>query len=355
MSTTLRALAILTLTFVLACGPDLRSDAIELTRTRSQAWAEHIDALPAYLERYEREWLERHPYEDLDVRRSGHKIAARRYRATSPTDGPPIVLLHGFPDGQHLYDFVVPGLRQTRDVITFDYLGWGASDKPSPDQHTYDSASLLADLEAVLGVVDAPSYVIVVHDAGAWPGIDWALENPARTHALVILNAVYHPAFALVTPPGLDQFVGDSQERNELASRMQKDDRLWLLGSAEEEIIGVSAQLDLFMDNEENQAEILPVLQATSLDMRPAFMALAARLTDEAAARFFSPGDMNEFQKPVRIVFGANDPTLNLDVAADFESHFPNTTRVDIEGANHFVQIDDPDAVAAQILKAGQP
>jgi pimeloyl-ACP methyl ester carboxylesterase len=37
--------------------------------------------------------------------------------------------MHGFPDNLHIYDRLVPALHG-RQVITFDFLGWGASDKP---------------------------------------------------------------------------------------------------------------------------------------------------------------------------------------------------------------------------------
>ncbi|MCG8489718.1 MAG: alpha/beta fold hydrolase [Chromatiales bacterium] len=56
--------------------------------------------------------------------------------------------MHGFPDSMHLYDRLVPLLVESRHIITFDFLGWGDSDKP--EQHRYDVASLRRDLEAVI-------------------------------------------------------------------------------------------------------------------------------------------------------------------------------------------------------------
>jgi pimeloyl-ACP methyl ester carboxylesterase len=38
---------------------------------------------------------------------------------------PAVVLLHGFPDDMHLYDWVLPDLTGRRRVITLDFLGWG--------------------------------------------------------------------------------------------------------------------------------------------------------------------------------------------------------------------------------------
>ena len=50
-------------------------------------------------------------------------------RPRLPGRGPAIVLMHGFPDDLHLYDRLVPELAGRR-VVSFDFLGWGASDKP---------------------------------------------------------------------------------------------------------------------------------------------------------------------------------------------------------------------------------
>ena len=55
---------------------------------------------------------------------------------------------------------------------------------------------------------------------------------------------------------------------------------------------------------------------------------------------------MKAFEPPVHIVFGADDPYLNLEVAESFANAFPNSTRIDVGGAHHYVQVDAPAAVA---------
>jgi pimeloyl-ACP methyl ester carboxylesterase len=56
-----------------------------------------------------------------------YRIYVREY----PGEEPAIVLMHGFPDNLHLYDRLVPHLSPERRVVTFDFLGWGASDNPA--------------------------------------------------------------------------------------------------------------------------------------------------------------------------------------------------------------------------------
>src|SRR6185369_11203875 len=97
-------------------------------------------------------------YETTSVHLDGHAIHARVY----PGDGPVIVLMHGFPDNLHLYDRVIPYLAP-RSIITFDFLGWGASDKPEDYDYTAENQAL--ELAAVMDQLVLEPAVLVAHDA----------------------------------------------------------------------------------------------------------------------------------------------------------------------------------------------
>ena len=60
-----------------------------------------------------------------------HRIYAREYLGEEPA----IIMMHGFPDNVHLYDRLVPYLSPRR-LVVFDFLGWGASDKPRKYSYT---------------------------------------------------------------------------------------------------------------------------------------------------------------------------------------------------------------------------
>jgi haloalkane dehalogenase len=62
------------------------------------------------------------------VPRGQGRVYARDYQGA----GPAFVLMHGFPDNLHIWDDLVPYLVESgRRVVTFDFLGFGASDKSS--------------------------------------------------------------------------------------------------------------------------------------------------------------------------------------------------------------------------------
>jgi pimeloyl-ACP methyl ester carboxylesterase len=90
----------------------------------------------------------------------GHSIFVRH----RPGSGPPVVLLHGYPsssyDWRHMFE-----LLGDRSLTTFDFLGFGLSDKPR--DHRY-SLSGQADLvEAVVARFVEPPVVLVAHDMGS--------------------------------------------------------------------------------------------------------------------------------------------------------------------------------------------
>jgi hypothetical protein len=88
------------------------------------------------------------------------------YARDYPGREPAIVLLHGFPDDLHLYDRLVPELAGRR-VVSFDFLGWGASDKPGG--YPYTAANQTGDLDAVIQHLGFGSVVLVAHDASGPP------------------------------------------------------------------------------------------------------------------------------------------------------------------------------------------
>ena len=90
-----------------------------------------------------REWIDQ--CETLITRR-GHRIAFRRRG-----HGPTVLLLHGFPTWSYDYADVATDLATDHDVVTLDFLGYGASDKPDPYEYSVaESADVVQDLVAHL-------------------------------------------------------------------------------------------------------------------------------------------------------------------------------------------------------------
>src|SRR5262245_8959588 len=128
-------------------------------------------------------------YVERRVPRDAHALYARDY----PGDGPAFVLMHGFPDNLRIYDALAPLLaRADRRVVAFDFLGYGASDKPA-DYH-YTAEGMEGDLDAVVAALGLGPVVPVAHDASGPTAINWALAHQAQVAALALLNTYYDAA-----------------------------------------------------------------------------------------------------------------------------------------------------------------
>ena len=253
-----------------------------------------------YVADYERAYRAQHPYETSAVPRGGNHLYARVFGTQHAPGGPTFLLMHGFPDSLHLYDGIAPLLAATRQTVAFDFLGWGESDKPA--DHVYDTPSLIADIDAAIQHFALSHVVLVAHDASGPPAIEWALANPDRVSALVLLNTYYSRTPTLKPPEAIARYSKPGLWRDiQVRGAMYSDSR-WQAGFME--------QVSKFFANREAREKYLPVLAHQALGIRPAFFGLNKVLEKEIEARNARLPALRTLDRPVRIVFGAADPYL---------------------------------------------
>ena len=228
------------------------------------------------------------------VQRNQHRIYVREYPGAEPT----IVLMHGFPDNLHLYDRLVPHLSPLRRVVVFDFLGWGASDKPPG--YPYTASSQVGDLDAV-STLRPPEAI-------------WLFSTPlVRNIARPVSQMFGHWIFRRMYQWQVGRFFRDAEVRNEFLPLLYQ------------------------------QFDATP-------GVRPAFFRLNEDLLPTIRSRTKMLPKLREFRRPVRIIFGDADPYLNKGVAQRFHELFPVSELFLVPGARHFVQMDEPGQVARLIL-----
>jgi haloalkane dehalogenase len=255
---------------------------------------------------------------------------------------PPIILMHGFPDNLHLYDRLVP-LLSTRRVVTFDFLGWGASDKPAG--YPYTAKNQEGDLDAVIRHLNLGNVVLVAHDASGPPAIDWALDHPDQVAALVLLNT-YYSAMPTLRPPEAI-FVYSTPLIRNIARPVSRLFNNLIFRRA------YRWQVGKFFRDARIRDQFVPLLYEqfdATPSARPAFFRLNEDLLGTVRAGTKRAGELKDFKPHVRIIFGARDPYLNKGVAQEFHRLFPESELFLLADARHFVQMDEPEEVARLVL-----
>ncbi len=114
------------------------------------------------------------------------------YRESGPSNGPPLLLLHGFPSSSRMFMPLIPLLSHRYHLIAPDFPGFGHSSAPSPASfaYTFDHLAQIIDLFCVrLGLAH---YAMYIQDYGGPIGFRLALAHPERVDAIVVQNAVAH-------------------------------------------------------------------------------------------------------------------------------------------------------------------
>lgn len=108
-------------------------------------------------------------------------------------DGPPVVLLHGFPELAYSWRHQLPALAKAGfRAIAPDQRGYGRTTVP-PDASDYRMSELIADVHGMLDALGLESAVFVGHDWGALVLWHMAMLAPERIEKLIILNIPHYP------------------------------------------------------------------------------------------------------------------------------------------------------------------
>jgi haloacetate dehalogenase len=115
-----------------------------------------------------------------------------RIRVRTAGSGPPVLLLHGYPQSLVMWHRVAPALVDRHTVVLADLRGYGSSDKPAADEDgaTYAKRAMAADQVAVMDALGHGRFAVVGHDRGARVGHRLALDHPERVAGLAVLDIV---------------------------------------------------------------------------------------------------------------------------------------------------------------------
>jgi pimeloyl-ACP methyl ester carboxylesterase len=127
-----------------------------------------------------------------------------RLHAVTGGGGPPLLLVHGWPQTWYAWRMVMPTLARDFSVIAVDQRGIGLSDKP---QGGYDTGTLAGDLVALMDALGHQRFAVYGTDVGLPIAYALAADHPGRLDRLVVSEAPLpgvSPSPPLFLPPLLN-------------------------------------------------------------------------------------------------------------------------------------------------------
>ena len=256
-----------------------------------------------------------------------------------PADGPPVMLLHGFPEFWYGWRHQIGALADAgHRVIVPDQRGYNLSDKPA-GVAAYDLDVLAADIIGLADALGLGEFALVGHDWGA--SVAWwlAQHHGARLRCLTVMNAP-HPA---VWRHAMEH---DPEQR-----RLSRYVRVLAMPVLPEFMMRLGRFKAL---GDALNAAVTPLNEADLARYRDAWSqagALTAMVNWYRAflKRRFSPPEAGSIAVPTQILWGARDRYAQVSLAEASRALCSCAALTVLPDATHWVQHDEADRVNAAV------
>lgn len=119
-------------------------------------------------------------------------VGGQELRVRHGGSGPPLLLLHGYPETHACWNRIAPDLAAEFTVIAPDLRGYGGSGHPEPDpeHHVYSKRAMAQDAVALMAHFGFDRFDVAGHDRGGRVGYRLALDHPAAVRRLTVLDII---------------------------------------------------------------------------------------------------------------------------------------------------------------------
>lgn len=239
---------------------------------------------------------------------------------TRTGSGQALVLLHGFPLDNTIWQPLLPHLTDHFEVILPDLAGFGLSPLPKPDYHLTDMAADLADLLRGLGL---PRAFVAGHSMGGYVALAFARQSPQMLLGLGLIS----------TQAGSDTPDGQANRHKTAAAVAEKGPGV--VADA------MSAKLSANPAHESLLRET--ILRQSVPGIVNALKAMAARPDSSDLL----PG----LGCPVSIVHGLDDALIPPERARAMKAAIPNAYLTELPGVGHMPMLEAPLEIAEALKK----
>ena len=256
--------------------------------------------------------------------------------------GPVVVCLHGNPTWGFLFRNLIARLRQDFRVIVPDHVGCGLSDQPNDVFFT--AADRIAHLEDLLGQLGVGRFSLVMHDWGGPIGTGLAVRRPADIERLVYFNTTLAEMDLL---PGMIRRAASPLIGRLLTQHTMRFVKLLTSFGA---VHALPPEIKQGYHRPYRTRDSRRAIWGFVRDIPFGPSHPTAALMDDMVARLPSLA-----AKPVKIIWGMNDPCFHPGILRHVAARFPQADVVEIPAASHLVLEDAADQSIAAVAAFLQP
>jgi olefin beta-lactone synthetase len=256
--------------------------------------------------------------------------------------GPVVVCLHGNPTWGFLFRNLIARLRQDFRVIVPDHVGCGLSDQPQDVFFT--AADRIAHLEDLLGQLGVGRFSLVMHDWGGPIGTGLAVRRPADIERLVYFNTTLAEMDLL---PGMIRRAASPLIGRLLTQHTMRFVKLLTSFGA---VHALPPEIKQGYHRPYRTRDSRRAIWGFVRDIPFGPSHPTAALMDDMVARLPSLA-----AKPVKIIWGMNDPCFHPGILRHVAGRFPQADVVEIQAASHLVLEDAADQSIAAVAAFLQP
>jgi pimeloyl-ACP methyl ester carboxylesterase len=250
--------------------------------------------------------------------------------------GPLVVMIHGFPDFWYSWRHQMAALAEGFQVVAIDQRGYNLSDKPTGVEQ-YDMRLLVADVAAVIKHLGREKATIVGHDWGGVVAWQFAINLPAMTERLVILN-LPHPRGLLRELKSNPEQIANSAYARTFQQGSPSDPKVFF------GLPMTSQTLSGWVTDPAARTRYVEAFDRS--DFAAMLNYYKANYPKGSGADAPPVPDLPKVQAPVLMFHGLEDRALHSDgLAGTWNWVAKDLTLVTVPGAGHFVQQDAADLV----------
>lgn len=244
--------------------------------------------------------------------------------------------LHGFPEARQAWSEQLPALTALGwTAAAPDLRGYGDSDRPKGREH-YRLERLVEDVEALFDALGAKKRILIGHDWGGIIAWQVAIRRPELLDGLVILNAPHPSAY-----------------RREYARGLKQKLRSWYvlffqLPALPELQMKRGLETALTATTNNFPVERLAAYRR-NIERPGAATAMIDYYRANAVELGLGPLPTGKAKAPTLLIWGENDPYLDIALTERNEAFVENLTLARLPGVSHWVCEDAPDRVNALI------